>query len=160
MQLEIGGIYEGKVKSIAKYGAFINFENGQSGMVHISEVSGSFVSEIREFLEEGQTVRVKVLSIGDDGKISLSIKKADENYAPPDKKERRQPKAQQRRPFVSKPPAPMPGKPGDFEWKGSSNNSGDFEDMMSKFKKNSEEKISELKKANDVGKGYSRRGRK
>ncbi len=159
MRLEVDGIYEGKVKSITKYGAFVSFENGQSGMVHISEVSSSFVSEIKDFLQEGQSVKVKVLSIGDDGKISLSIKKADENYVPSDKRNDRKAKPQ-RRPFVSKPPAPMPGKPGDFEWTSSKNNSGSFEDMMSKFKQNSEEKISELKKANDVGKGYSRRGRR
>ena len=76
MQLEVGGIYEGKVTGITKFGAFVSFEGGQTGMVHISEVASTFVTEIRDFVSEGQTVKVKVLSINEAGKISLSMKKA------------------------------------------------------------------------------------
>ena len=76
MQLEVGGIYEGKVTGITKFGAFVSFEGGQTGMVHISEVAPTFVTEIRDFVTEGQTVKVKVLSINEEGKISLSMKKA------------------------------------------------------------------------------------
>ena len=76
MQLEVGGIYEGKVTGITKFGAFVSFEGGQTGMVHISEVAPTFVTEIRDFVTEGQTVKVKVLSISEEGKISLSMKKA------------------------------------------------------------------------------------
>ena len=76
MQLEVGGIYEGKVTGITKFGAFVSFEGGQTGMVHISEVAPTFVTEIRDFVSEGQTVKVKVLSINEEGKISLSMKKA------------------------------------------------------------------------------------
>ena len=74
MQLEVGSIVEGKVTGITKFGAFVDLGEGKSGMVHISEVADVFVSEITEFLSEGQMVKVKVISIGDDGKISLSIK--------------------------------------------------------------------------------------
>ena len=73
MQLEVGGIYEGKVTGITKFGAFVSFEGGQTGMVHISEVAPTFVTEIRDFVSEGQTVKVKVLSINEEGKISLSM---------------------------------------------------------------------------------------
>ena len=76
MQPEVGKIYEGKVKGITKYGAFVEIAEGVTGMVHISEVANTFVNEIREHLTENQTVKVKVLNITDDGKISLSIKKA------------------------------------------------------------------------------------
>ena len=76
MQLEVGNIYEGKVTGITKFGAFVELEKGTTGMVHISEVANTFVSEIKDHLTEGQTVKVKVLSMGEDGKISLSIKKA------------------------------------------------------------------------------------
>ena len=76
MQLEVGKIYEGKVTGITKFGAFIELDKDTTGMVHISEVANSFVNEIRDHLTEGQTVKVKVLSVGDDGKVSLSIKKA------------------------------------------------------------------------------------
>ena len=68
MQLEVGGIYEGKVTGITKFGAFVSFEGGQTGMVHISEVAPTFVTEIRDFVTEGQTVKVKVLSINEEGK--------------------------------------------------------------------------------------------
>ena len=76
MGLEVGEIYEGKVTGITKFGAFVSFEGGQTGMVHISEIAPTFVSEIKDFVSEGQTVRVKVLSVSEEGKISLSIKKA------------------------------------------------------------------------------------
>ena len=82
MQLEVGNIYEGKVTGITKFGAFVELEPGTTGMVHISEVANSFVNEIRDHLTEGQTVKVKVLAIGENGKISLSIKKAVDNPPP------------------------------------------------------------------------------
>ena len=76
MQLEVGKIYEGKVTGITKFGAFVELDKDTTGMVHISEVANTFVSEIKDHITEGETVKVKVLSLGDDGKISLSIKKA------------------------------------------------------------------------------------
>lgn len=77
MQLEQGNILEGKVTGIIKYGAFVDLGGDKSGMVHISEVSHSYVNDINEVLKVGQTVKVKIISIGEDGKISLSIKKAE-----------------------------------------------------------------------------------
>ena len=76
MQVEVGSVLEGKVTGITKFGAFVELPNKASGMVHISEIASTFVKEIRDFVTEGQTVKVKVLSISEDGKISLSIKKA------------------------------------------------------------------------------------
>lgn len=80
MELTVGAILEGKVKSITNFGAFIYLPEGRTGLVHISEVSSSFVNDIHEHLKEGQAVKVKVLSIDPNGKISLSIKRA---VAPP-----------------------------------------------------------------------------
>ena len=74
MQLEIGKIYEGIVKGITPYGAFVDINGGGTGMVHISEVANSFVNNIREHLTENQEVKVKVIGINDEGKVSLSIK--------------------------------------------------------------------------------------
>ena len=76
MQPDVGKIYEGKVTGITKFGAFVELEPGVTGMVHISEVANTFVNEIRDHLTEGQQVKVKVLAVSEDGKISLSIKKA------------------------------------------------------------------------------------
>lgn len=77
MELAVGAIVEGKVKSITNFGAFITLPEGKTGLVHISEVSSTFVNNIRDHLTEGQTVRVKVLSIDLAGKISLSIRRAE-----------------------------------------------------------------------------------
>ncbi len=82
MELTVGTLLEGTVKSITKFGAFISLPENRTGMVHISEVAGSYVSDIREHLTEGQEVRVKVLSIAEDGKIALSIKRAAEPVRP------------------------------------------------------------------------------
>lgn len=76
MEFEIGSIVEGTVKSITNFGAFIALPGGKTGMVHISEVANTYVNDIREHLQDGQAVKVKVLSIDPAGKIGLSIKKA------------------------------------------------------------------------------------
>ncbi|NLT10142.1 MAG: S1 RNA-binding domain-containing protein, partial [Ruminococcus sp.] len=90
MQLEIGKIYNGKVKGITQYGAFVDIDGGGSGMVHISEIANTYVSEIRDHLTENQEVRVKVIGINEAGKVSLSIKKAVENQdTQPQQKQRR-----------------------------------------------------------------------
>ena len=147
-KLEVGAIFEGKVTGITKFGAFVDLGNGKTGMVHISEVAPVFVKEIRDFVTEGQTVKVKIIGINEDGKISLSMKKADEN-------------AQQQRPprrREASAPVQSPARPGDYEWR-ARENSGSFEDMMSRFKQMSDEKISDLKRAeNKRGGGYSRKG--
>ena len=103
MELTVGTITEGKVKSITKFGAFIQLTDQQVGMVHISEVSPTYVSDIRAHLTEGQSVTVKVIAI-ENGKISLSIKRAQE---PP------------RSPRPPRPAAPVnkPAAPTTFEEK-------------------------------------------
>ena len=162
MQLEVGGIYEGKVTGITKFGAFVSFEGGQTGMVHISEVAPTFVNEIKDFVTEGQTVKVKVLAISEEGKISLSIKKAlpeDQQRRPQRRQEGGRGGNRERQPRAPRPiPQPSQGRPGDFEWQSRRNDSGSFEDMMSRFKQTSDEKISDLKRGNDTRRGYSRRG--
>lgn len=76
MELSVGAILEGKVKTITKFGAFVTLPENRTGMVHISEVANTYVSDIRAHLTEGQDVRVKVIGIDETGRISLSIKRA------------------------------------------------------------------------------------
>ena len=76
MDLAVGSIVEGKVTGITKFGAFVALPEGKSGMVHISEVAASFVNDIKDFLQEGQQVKVKIINIDQAGRINLSIKKA------------------------------------------------------------------------------------
>ena len=82
MELSVGAILEGKVKTITKFGAFVTLPENRTGMVHISEVANTYVSDIRAHLTEGQTVRVKIIGIDEAGKISLSIKRAQEQQRP------------------------------------------------------------------------------
>ncbi len=74
MELTVGAVLEGKVKSITNFGAFIALPENKTGMVHISEVANAYVSDIRQHLTEGQDVKVMVIGT-DNGKINLSIKR-------------------------------------------------------------------------------------
>ena len=67
MELAVGSLVDGKVTGITKFGAFVDLSEGKTGMVHISEVAHSYVSDIHEHLTEGQMVRVKVIGIDEAG---------------------------------------------------------------------------------------------
>ena len=83
MDLSPGDIVEGVVTKVAKFGAFVDLENGKSGLVHISEIADTFVKDINNHIAEGDEVKVKVLSIDEKGKIALSIKDAIEKKEEP-----------------------------------------------------------------------------
>lgn len=152
MQSLVGEIYEGKVTGLTSFGAFVKMSNGETGMVHISEVAPTYVKDITEHLSEGQEVKVKVLQINENNKISLSIKQA-MPPAPRQEQQSRKPqtgnngqrssgRANQQ---TSSKPSNAPAAPMSFE------------DMMAKFKQESDEKMSVLKKSGDFKTG-SRRG--
>ncbi len=142
MQLEVGKIIEGKVTGITKFGAFVDLGEGKTGMVHISEVASSYVKEISDFVKENDIVKVVVLNIAEDGKIALSMKRAQ----PPEKQARPAPRSDYR------------GNNNEWTPKKPQGNLS-FEDMMTKFKQSSDEKMSDLKRTMDGKRGsYSRRG--
>jgi len=150
MQFEVGSIIEGKVTGITKFGAFVELPTGKTGMVHISEVSTSYVREISDHLSENQMVKVKVLSITPDGKVSLSIKKCEEA----------QPRSENTPPAPRQRP-PQRRSPREIGWRGPKQASTDnmsFEDMMAKFKQTSDDKISDLRRGTESRRGSSRRG--
>ncbi len=154
MSVEIGKILDGKVSGISKFGAFVDLPDGSTGMVHISEISQSYVSEIKDFLKLGDEVKVKVLST-ENGKIALSIK---QTQPKPENKPKKKSDFKARKPYK---PAPPVTSPGDFEWQSARPEApSSFEDMMSVFKKTSEDKISDLKRSSGESRGYSRRGMK
>lgn len=162
MALEIGTVYEGTVTGITKFGAFVSLPEGKSGMVHISEVADVYVNEIKDFVTEGQKVKVKVISIADDGKISLSMKKAVER-APQQRNEknfhRQGGNSPAPKPRLEK-KAQLPvftGNP-DLDWTPTKSGNAAFEDLMQKYKQSSEEKMSDMKKAGFQKRGSSRRG--
>ena len=179
MQLEVGKIYEGKVTGITKFGAFVELEKGTTGMVHISEVANTYVNDIKDHITEGQQVKVKVLSLGDGGKISLSIKKAlpapEKKPFTPDSRPQGGPRRDGGRPMpgadrqggdkrprrpMSDRPAPVDfakNPPPEFEVRTTSEDAN-FEDMMARFKATSEERISDLKHVTEnKRRGSSRR---
>ena len=156
MALEVGMILEGKVSGITKFGAFVDLPDSKTGMVHISEVAPTYISEISDYVKVGQTVNVKVLGI-DNGKIKLSMKQAlpkDQQKPGAKKSSFKKNERPKREPYK---PAPPVTSPGDFEWQSTRKSApSSFEDMMSRFKQTSEDKISDLKRGES--RGYSRRG--
>ena len=76
MEFGVGNILEGKVTGITKFGAFVSLGENKSGLVHISEIANTYVNDIHEHLQEGQSVKVKILAIDENGRINLSIKRA------------------------------------------------------------------------------------
>ena len=166
-------IFDGKVTGITAFGAFVQLSDGRTGLVHISEVSDQYVKDVKDFLKEGQEVKVVTLSSIQEGKLRLSIKKAIEirrkngelpEAAPPDKKKHMKKGAGGSRKGgfkLSGEPYDPSVPPVDF-FEGSDDNSAGTacEDRLSSFMKSSEEKLSALKKQteNKRGGGYVRRG--
>jgi len=133
MGIELGSIVEGKVTGVTKFGAFVSLPEGKSGLVHISEISNTYVSEVSDFVKVGQEVKVKVLSINEAGKINLSIKKAEE-----------QPKQATARPYVPKaqPKSEQPAYSQRTAANPPSDNQ-DFEDRLKKFMQESDSRIAD-----------------
>jgi len=131
-----GQIVEGRVTTITSFGAFVKFDSGETGMIHISEIAEDYVRDIRDYLQEGQIVRCKSLGPGKDGKLSLSIKRLNSDGK---KNSGRFSEG---------------NKPSQQENKDMS-----FEERLSKFLKDSDEKLLDLRRKMDGkrGGGYGRR---
>ncbi|ACL77372.1 S1 RNA-binding domain-containing protein [Ruminiclostridium cellulolyticum] len=136
MPLEVGKIVEGKVTGITAFGAFVQLPEGKTGLVHISEVAQEYVKDVSAHLKENQIVKVKILSVDTNGKVSLSIKKA-----------------------MAGGPTTVPKfrPPAEVDWNAGKNNSVNvsFEDRLAKFMKDSDEKLHDLKKSVESKRGSS-----
>ncbi len=139
MQLEVGMVMDAKVTGITNFGAFVDLGEGKSGMVHISEVASTYVRDIHDFISEGQQVKVKIINIYPDGKINLSIKKAQETSQPG-----RERLPSDRHGTQGRPPRRNFARPAQTA---STLSEGpvSFEDMLSKFKQSSDERIADLR---------------
>ncbi|HHY22040.1 MAG TPA: RNA-binding protein S1 [Bacilli bacterium] len=140
MSIEVGSKLQGKVTGITHFGAFVELPGGTTGLVHISEVADNYVKDINEFLKVGDEVLVKVVNVEKDGKIGLSIRKAREQETP------------------SRPPADMKRPPrsgGGQRGAGQRNQRTvmSFEDKMNRFLKDSEERLSTLRRQTDSKRG-------
>lgn len=137
MAIEVGSVVEGKVTRITNFGAFVDLEDGKSGLIHISEVSDEYVNTVSDFLSEGDTVQAKVVNIDGNGKIALSIKKL-----------KQQQKAEAERNFT-----PKNRQPGRSDRRPIRQTSASFEDKLSKFLKDSDERLTDLKRKTDSKRG-------
>lgn len=119
MPITVGRVVEGTVTGITNFGAFVQLPEGKSGLVHISEISDDYVEKVANYLKRDQKVKVKILSISEDGKISLSIRQA----------------------------KPKTTKPIEIDWNRTDEKQKymSFEDKLSKFLKDSSEKQDQLK---------------
>ncbi len=144
--IEAGAVLEGRVTGVTTFGAFVDLGGRQSGLVHISEISSSYVENVNDCVKKGDIVRVKVLGIDERGRISLSMKRAEPEKGKKLIKERE--KSEKRI------------RPDDFEWNVSNDSELSLEEKISKFKKISDENINSLRRS-AAGKrsgGYSRKG--
>ena len=134
MELTVGAILEGKVKSITNFGAFVSLPENKTGMVHISEVANAYVSDIRQHLTEGQDVKVVVIGV-DGGKVNLSIKRLE---AKPQREmtNREGARPQQNRPARPATPTPPPAPKTADQL---------FEEKLKAFMTESDSKISALR---------------
>lgn len=164
MAIEVGAKLEGKVTGITHFGAFVDLSGGVTGLVHISEIADNYVKDVKDHLKIDDVVKVKVINVDKDGKIGLSIKQAidrPEGQPAPQQRERhsgggggstggsggggerfnRGGGGGGGRPFNKQSSGrPAYGKPS-------------FEDKMSRFLKDSEERISSLKKNTEGKRG-------
>ena len=142
MAIEVGSVVEGVVTGITNFGAFVELPEGKTGLIHISEVADVYVNDVHDFLRERDQVKAKVLTIDDRGKIGLSIK------------------ALQAKPAVPTQPSAAPARPSrpprDMRQMGSPS----FEDKLSRFLKDSDERLTDLRRKTDSKRGGrgSRRG--
>lgn len=132
MSIEVGSILEGRVTGITNFGAFVELGEGKTGLVHISEVADAYVHDINEYLKQDEVVKVKVLNMR-DGKIGLSIRQVNN----------------------PNPSADAAGRPARGRGRGRTPGRGprSFEDKLSRFMRESDERLSHLRKSQDAKRG-------
>lgn len=145
MSIEVGSKLQGKVTGITNFGAFVELAEGSTGLVHISEVADSYVKDINDYLKLGDVVEVKVINVEKDGKIGLSIKKAIDRPE------------EDRKPAYT--PHPRQGRGNDNRSKDSRSKGNsfqpkeNFEQKMAKFLKDSEDRLTTLKRSTETKRG-------
>ncbi|MEY8662967.1 S1 domain-containing RNA-binding protein [Ligilactobacillus faecis] len=160
MSIEVGEKVNGKVSGITNFGAFVDLGDKKTGLVHISEVSNNYVKDIHDVLTVGDEVKVKVLSVENDGKISLSIRKAtdmkrfDQNKKTSDEKKHFEGDRRERGSKNS-----SASKNRNFTAHRTENKKKDFDSLLAGFLKESDERLTSLKR-NTEGKRGGRGGRR
>ncbi len=132
MPVTVGKVVEGTVTGITNFGAFVQLPEGKTGLVHISEISDDYVEKVSDYLKKNEKVKVKVLSIDKEGKISLSIRQA----------------------------KPKNTNPVEIDWGKTDEKQKrlSFEDKLSQFMKESNERQDQLR-SRETRKGYGNRNK-
>lgn len=130
MSVTVGEVLDGTIADVMEYGAFVKLDSGDNGLVHISEISKNYVKDIHTVVKTSDRVKVKVISINENGKIALSIKKAVEDFKPKYKNNNESFKTQEET---------------------------TLDDMLSKFLKDSDERQLDLKRSIESKRGSSRK---
>ena len=157
MDLTTGDVVQGRIAEVRDFGAFVWLGNGQKGLIHISEISDEFVKDIREKVKPNQKVKIKILSVKEDGRIELSLKQAFElDYTRPPREEEREELAM---------PAPemFAGEPPELNFNIEEElrrTNYDFDQMLKVFKRMSEENLVDLKRSVEAKRAGSKRKRK
>lgn len=138
MELTVGAVLEGKVRSITGFGAFVALPDNKTGMIHISEVSNTYVNDIREHLTEGQTVQVMVIGL-ENGKVNLSMKRLQPKQPRRDASQHRESQPRQHSARSAAPTQPAAPKTADQL----------FEEKLKQFMAESDSKISSIKQYSD-----------
>ena len=139
MELTVGAILEGKVKTITNFGAFVSLPENKTGMVHISEVANTYVSDIRQHLTEGQDVKVIVIGV-DGGKVNLSIKRLEASAPKTGSKFSGVPRREGNAPRQNAAPTPPPAPKTADQL---------FEERLKQFMSESDSKISSIRQYSD-----------
>lgn len=161
MAVEVGSVIKGKVTGITNFGAFVDFDGDQTGLVHISQISDKFIKDIHDVLSVGDEVSAKVMKVGDDGKIALSMKALSDHHenghhehgehehheGPRHEKHFRHAGYDHQRDH------------GHHGFAGGSRGNDHFNDMLANYMKESESRLSTLKRQTD-GKRGGRGGRR
>jgi S1 RNA binding domain protein len=150
MAIEVGSHVSGKVTGITNFGAFIDLGDNKTGLVHISEIADHFVKDINDELDKGQMVTVKVINIEDDGKIGLSLKQVDASETDGTSQVKSNQASQAQTPAQK----PKTERPRKKERKKEES----FDDLMDSFLKDSEERLSSLRKNTESKRSGGRRG--
>lgn len=157
MAIEVGSKLQGKVTGITNFGAFVELPEGSTGLVHISEVADNYVKDINDHLKVGDMVEVKVINVEKDGKIGLSIKKAIDRPQPERPERPARPERSERPSYGGGGGGgygggrPRQGRPNDRGGQGGTREN--FESKMARFLKDSEDRLSSLKRHTESKRG-------
>jgi len=148
---------DGTVSSIAKFGAFVNLPERRSGLVHISEIASEYVADVNDYLQVGQEVKVKVLAITPEGKINLSIKRAQPEAETP-AAPRRVPRSNHAAPQPGRAPRSYPNHSAPQGVVHGPTGDASFEDQLKKFMQESDSRMAGNRLYSDRSRGRRRKG--